>query len=347
MNAAVASLAPSNAAAPGQPPTLAAIAPSGEAFAERVPADTEGAAALPVAPFAALLATPSTPLKDMPECTGTETDVDVVDEADAGAVQPEGLWLPVAALSSHPLMDLPWRSAAVAVSLPPRADLDTHAAVQAGLAARAVEVADRSALPAGALQTLPPTQPEALEALHAKLPATQIDVPVGVDAAGGARDAAPAGVDLVSAPAKGNTSVALSVESGKAAASGTSAHSTPPLMQVLAQRMQMQRLQGVDTVTVRLDPPQWGTLEIRIQQDAGGMQVHLQASHAEVGRQLAALADGLRQELQWRTPGDAAVTVGTGRAMGGQQGQQQPSSQEEPETAVIGQSLQWDESLFA
>jgi len=80
-------------------------------------------------------------------------------------------------------------------------------------------------------------------------------------------------------------------------------------MQALSQRIQLQQAQGVDVATVRLDPPQWGSVELRIQHDAGGVQVFIQASHAEVGRQLAGLAEGLRQELAERLF-DGAVGVG-------------------------------------
>ena len=97
-----------------------------------------------------------------------------------------------------------------------------------------------------------------------------------------------------------------------------------PLVQVLAQRIQLQQVQGTDVVTVRLDPPHLGTLEIRIQSDVAGVQVQMQASHAEVSRQLAGIADSLRQELQMRTAGDAAVTVSAPRSFGAQsQGQQE------------------------
>ena len=123
----------------------------------------------------------------------------------------------------------------------------------------------------------------------------------------------------------------------------TSSSPAQSMVQMLASRLQVQHLQGVDTVTVRLDPPQWGQLEIRIQQDAAGLQVHLQASHAEVGRQLAQMADALRQELQWRTPGEATVTVATGRGTAGQQqsSQQQDDAQQQP--SFIGEALLWDE----
>lgn len=115
-----------------------------------------------------------------------------------------------------------------------------------------------------------------------------------------------------------------------------------PLVQALAQRIQLQQSQGADVATVRLDPPQMGSLEIRIRHDAAGaVQVHMQASHTEVGRQLLTVVEHLRQELQQRST-EAQVTVahsrGTsaGNPQGEQSRQQSPQHSEEP---VIGQAL--------
>lgn len=113
-----------------------------------------------------------------------------------------------------------------------------------------------------------------------------------------------------------------------------------PLVQALAQRIEMQYVQGQETVTVRLDPPDLGSLEIRIQQQGNGVQVLLQASHTEVGRQLTAVAEGLRQELQSRSGVEASVTVAQHSRQGGdahQQERRQPAWQQ-PEW--IGQALQ-------
>lgn len=104
-------------------------------------------------------------------------------------------------------------------------------------------------------------------------------------------------------------------------AAPASTPSSQPLMQALAQRIQVQQTQGVEVATMRLDPPQWGSVEVRIQHDAGGVQVFIQASHAEVGRQLAGMAEGLRQELQARSNGEATVVVAQGRQSGGAAGQ--------------------------
>ena len=123
-----------------------------------------------------------------------------------------------------------------------------------------------------------------------------------------------------------------------------------PLVQALAQRIQVQQLQGAEVATVRLDPPQMGSLEIRISHNAAGaVQVHMQASNAEVGRQLTTLVDSLRQELQQRTT-DAQVTVAQGRGTSAGAGQGDASRQQhapQQQETIIGQALQaWDGSAL-
>lgn len=117
----------------------------------------------------------------------------------------------------------------------------------------------------------------------------------------------------------------------------------PALVQALSQRIQVQQAQGMEVAIVRLDPPQMGSLEIRIRQDALGVQVQMHASNNEVARQLAGVAENLRQELLVRSS-DATVTVASSRFS---QGSGQPGEQHagrhparEPE---VGQALQaWD-----
>lgn len=162
---------------------------------------------------------------------------------------------------------------------------------------------------------------------------------------------APQGAAVVAlqSPALSATEPVASVHSAAraaAAATPSAARAAQPLMQALSQRIQLQQAQGVDVATVRLDPPQWGSVELRIQHDAGGVQVFIQASHAEVGRQLAGLAEGLRQELQARSSGEASVVVAQGRHSGGAAGQGGGARDEAlpwtlaAEDDVIGQALQ-------
>lgn len=163
--------------------------------------------------------------------------------------------------------------------------------------------------------------------------------------------AAPQGAEAVAlqSPALPAAEPVASVTSAArtaAVATPSTARAAQPLMQALSQRIQLQQAQGVDVATVRLDPPQWGSVELRIQHDAGGVQVFIQASHAEVGRQLAGLAEGLRQELQARSSGEASVVVAQGRHSGGAAGQGGGARDEAlpwpaaAEDDVIGQALQ-------
>lgn len=112
------------------------------------------------------------------------------------------------------------------------------------------------------------------------------------------------------------------------------------LVQALAQRLQLQQVQGNQVAVVRLDPPQMGVIELRISHDATGVQVHMQASNSEVGRQLVTVTDSLRQELLARSA-DAQITVSTSRAFsGGGQSDAQRQAWVADEDPEIGQALQ-------
>ncbi|MDH1703644.1 flagellar hook-length control protein FliK [Comamonas terrigena] len=160
----------------------------------------------------------------------------------------------------------------------------------------------------------------------------------------------PAALQLAQVP--GGLSLELPAKAA-APTTAAAARTEQPVLQALAQRIQLQQSQGVEVATVRLDPPQLGTLEVRIQHDPSGVQVTLQASHAEVGRQLASLAEGLRQELQARTQGEASVVVAQGRLSGqtaGQGGQSRdnPAPWAQAEEEAIGQALQaWQSAAQA
>ncbi|MBV8248633.1 MAG: flagellar hook-length control protein FliK [Comamonas sp.] len=141
----------------------------------------------------------------------------------------------------------------------------------------------------------------------------------------------------------------LAAAATAAATAAPQARSAAPLLQALSDRIQWQQAQGVEVATVRLDPPQLGTVELRIQHDGAGVQVWMQASHAEVGRQLAGLAEGLRQELQSRTSGEASVVVAQGRQAGASSQGGQPRDGSRPwqlaEDDEIGQALQaWNDA---
>lgn len=82
-----------------------------------------------------------------------------------------------------------------------------------------------------------------------------------------------------------------------------------PLLNALGERVQWQLQRGQEQAVIRLEPANLGRVEIHIRQDAGGLQVHLSATHREVAQQLQGLSDQLRTELSLRHAGDVAVGV--------------------------------------
>ena len=119
------------------------------------------------------------------------------------------------------------------------------------------------------------------------------------------------------------------------AAADATPRRAPSLLDTLGDRIALQMQRGSERVVIRLDPPLRGQLEITIRQEAGGAtQVHLQASHGEVLRQLHTIGDSLRQELAQRHGGEVQVQIAQqprdqdGRQRQAQQerdaGQQQP-----------------------
>ena len=83
-----------------------------------------------------------------------------------------------------------------------------------------------------------------------------------------------------------------------------------PMLNALGERVQWQMQRGVDQAVIRLEPPQMGRIDIVIRQDAGGLQVQLNATHREVVQQLHAVSDALRQDLGQRQSLEVNVQVG-------------------------------------
>jgi flagellar hook-length control protein FliK len=111
-----------------------------------------------------------------------------------------------------------------------------------------------------------------------------------------------------------------------------------PLAQALGERLQVQVHQGMERAVIRLDPPMLGRIEIILRQDAGGLQVQFHASHPEVGRQLQAISETLRQELSVRQ--NATVTVQVSESLQtAADGRQQRQRQDTPDEPLPGQAL--------
>ncbi len=111
-----------------------------------------------------------------------------------------------------------------------------------------------------------------------------------------------------------------------------------PLLNALGERVQWQLQRGQEQAVIRLEPANLGRVEIHIRQDAGGLQVHLSATHREVAQQLQGLSDQLRTELSLRHAGDVAVGVSDqGReADGRQRSRGQPPDQDQTPGRALG-----------
>ncbi|TCP15607.1 flagellar hook-length control protein FliK [Crenobacter luteus] len=95
------------------------------------------------------------------------------------------------------------------------------------------------------------------------------------------------------------------------------------LRAALGERLSVQSAHGIDRALIRLDPPQFGSLEIAIRHEGGALSVQLVASSGEVVRQLQAIGEVLRQDLASRQYTQVAVEVREGAAQGQGQGQRQ------------------------
>lgn len=91
------------------------------------------------------------------------------------------------------------------------------------------------------------------------------------------------------------------------------------LLHTLRDQVQVQIQQKIQNATIRLDPPELGSLEIYISHEAGRLSVHITASQADVARLIQHTSDRLRQELA----GSNFTQVNVQTSAEGQSGQQQ------------------------
>jgi flagellar hook-length control protein FliK len=69
------------------------------------------------------------------------------------------------------------------------------------------------------------------------------------------------------------------------------------MLHTLRNSVQVQIAQKIQNATIRLDPPELGSLEIYLSHQAGSLNVHITASQADVARLIQNTSDRLRQEL--------------------------------------------------
>jgi flagellar hook-length control protein FliK len=92
------------------------------------------------------------------------------------------------------------------------------------------------------------------------------------------------------------------------------------MLHALRENVDLQIQQKIQTATIRLDPPELGSMEILLSHESGRLNVQLSAASADVARLLQQTSDRLRQELVGQH--FVQVNVQVGADSGGQQGQQ-------------------------
>lgn len=92
------------------------------------------------------------------------------------------------------------------------------------------------------------------------------------------------------------------------------------MLHALRENVGMQLQQKIQSATIRLDPPELGSMEILLSHESGRLNVQLTAVNADVARLLQQTSDRLRQELI--SQHFVQVNVQVGADSGGQQGQQ-------------------------
>lgn len=107
------------------------------------------------------------------------------------------------------------------------------------------------------------------------------------------------------------------------------------MLHALRENVDLQVQQKIQSATIRLDPPELGSMEILLSHESGRLNVHLSAANADVARLLQQTSDRLRQELVGQH--FVQVNVQVGADGGGQQGQQRqrlvPAGEEAPSAA--------------
>lgn len=114
---------------------------------------------------------------------------------------------------------------------------------------------------------------------------------------------------------------------------GGDAHWGEQMLGALRDNVELQLNQRVQNATIRLDPPELGSLEILVRHEAGQLNVQISAANGDVVRMLQQTSERLRQELVGQNFLQVNVQV-SADAQSGQPGQQNRQRFAEEQLAV-------------
>ena len=215
-----------------------------------------------------------------------------------------------------------------------QAEVLARQAAGAAVAREVVEAQPLPAQPQPRSDTAGPfaaTRPEALMVLGSGESQAPLELLPAVTAARPLSDAAPAsGGTSTSAPTGAVAERMVRLE-------GNDAQRGEQMMQALRNSVQLQVQQNQQVATIRLDPPELGSLEIQVSQESGRISIQISAAQADTLRLLQQTSDRLRHELLNQQFVQVSVQVG-GEGHSGQQSRQNQGGS--GEALVRGNPLQ-------
>lgn len=136
---------------------------------------------------------------------------------------------------------------------------------------------------------------------------------------------------------RGQAAPAASVERTLSLPAATQARWGEQMLHALREHVDLQVQQKVQNATIRLDPPELGSLEIMLSHESGRLTVQLSAANADVARLLQQTSDRLRQELVAQHFVQVNVQVSADSGQGRQGQPQRPPALADADPAFNGQ----------
>lgn len=115
------------------------------------------------------------------------------------------------------------------------------------------------------------------------------------------------------------------------------------MLHALRETVELQLQQRVQHTTIRLDPPELGSLEIFLSHESGRLSVHISAAQGDVARMLQQTSERLRHELVGQNFMQVSVQVSSD-GQSGQSHERQARPRLFDEEAVMANSLKGEQS---
>lgn len=120
---------------------------------------------------------------------------------------------------------------------------------------------------------------------------------------------------------------------------GSEARWGEQMLQALRDQVEMQLAQRSQQATIRLDPPDLGTLDIQINHEQGKLSIQINAGQADVARLLHMLSERLRHELLGQNFSEVTVQIG-GNSDQGREGRQRQANDGGPEAIAAARIVE-------